>query len=211
MQPSHLDAFGVDQLDLVLRATNLDEDLGTCGRWLILLRQCYSSSATIVAVDLLSLVQWLGCLAALGGGTVVAWLAEPAEAEVRPDGRGRTAMAGVMLLLSAFVAWWFMLDPGDDDLARQASALVGMGAGLSLVCLVVLLASADGIRATAWPTYRRAAGVMMAGFGAAASSSLQVALVGVGWGLPGWLAIACFLVACAVVVLAQPVGRGVGH
>lgn len=160
-------------------------------------------------MDLLSLVQWLGCLAALGGGTVVAWLAEPVEVGGRAEVRRRTALAGAALLLVAFLGWWwFGVDLDADDLSQEAGVLAGAGAGLSVVFLVLLLAAVDDLRASGWPTYRRAAGVMMAGFGTAAAASLQVALVGERWAPAGWLALAGFVVAIAVVVLAQPAHRG---
>ncbi len=139
----------------------------------------------------------------------MAWLAEP-TGEVSSGGRRRAASLGAVVLLAGFVGWlWFSVDLDPGDLARESAVLAGIASGVSLVFLVLLLV-ADGIKESVWPAYRRASGVMVAGFGAAAASSLQIALVGEGWTGSGWLALAGFVTACGVVVLAQP-DRGPRH
>lgn len=150
-------------------------------------------------MDLLSLVQWLGCVAALCGGVVVLW--QPEEA---PPTRRRLAalvVAGVVVALA--VARWGFLDDGPIDGVERATAVTGQVGLAALVVLALLLGSSSSTSLTARRAHRRAAGALCAGFAVALSATLQVTLVGEPWTQTQWLLLAGQVLGCVALVLAQ--------
>ncbi|MFS3128699.1 hypothetical protein ACLM5J_09870 [Nocardioides sp. Bht2] len=149
-------------------------------------------------MDLLYLVQWLGCVTALAGGVVVFW-----QPEEKPLTRRRLAalvMTGLVVVLA--VARWGVLDDSGIG-AERATAVTGQVGFAALVVLALLLSASAFSSPAARRAHRRAAGALCAGFAVAVSATLQIDLVGESWTQTQWMLLVGQVLGCAALVLAQ--------
>lgn len=150
-------------------------------------------------MDLLSLVQWIGCVAALCGAVVVLWLPED-EALTRRR-IGALVVAGVVVALA--VARWSVLDDTEADAAAGVTALIGQVGIASLVVLALLLGTSSATSRSTRRVHRRAAGALCGGFAVALSATLQINLVGETWNQTQWVLVAGQVLGCVALVLGQ--------
>src|SRR5690606_17579934 len=91
---------------------------------------------TICSVDLLYLAQWVGCLAALTGGTAVLWLADQVPARSHPLRWAGTALT--VLLLVAVLGLW-LATAGDAAAPTLVDRAARLSDGVHLVALTFLV------------------------------------------------------------------------
>ncbi|CAM3261997.1 hypothetical protein NODU109028_07760 [Nocardioides dubius] len=153
-------------------------------------------------MDLLSLVQWLGCVAALCGGVVVLW-----QPEEEPLTRRRLAALVLCALVVVLpIARWGIWDDAAADPVQRATAITGLVGLAALVVLALLLNVSASASRAARRVHRRAAGALCAGFAVAVSATLQVDQVGEPWTQTQWLLVIGQLLGCVAMVLAEPEG-----
>lgn len=141
-------------------------------------------------MDFLYLAQWLGCLAALAGGTAVLWSADDVRGRPEP-GRWIATGLGVLLLVTVLGLWLGSTGVAADPvLVDRADRLTD---GVQLVALTFLvlfhtLAPRSGQR---W--YCGGATLLTLGFGTVLSAGAQVSFPQVAWSATAWLQLGLFL------------------
>ena len=136
-------------------------------------------------VDLLYLAQWLGCLAALTGGTAVLWYADSLPVHRAPVRWTGTVLA-VGLLIATLGLWLVMAGeatrPALVDRAHEVGGAVQL---VALAFLVLLHPMAHPEGAARW--YARGASLLCLGFGFVLGAGAQVAFPAVAWSRSDWL------------------------
>ncbi|WP_235737808.1 hypothetical protein [Nocardioides alcanivorans] len=153
-------------------------------------------------MDLLYLVQWLGCLAALFGGTAVLWFSDELPVRREPV-RWVATTLGVLLLVCVLVLW--LASTGNASrptLENRATRLADAVQLVSLTFLVLFHTMAGQGTLHRW--YSRGATLLAIGFGVVLSAGAQVSFPAVAWSESSWLQLGFFVVAggamhCALV------------
>lgn len=146
-------------------------------------------------MDLLYLAQWVGCLAALTGGTAVLWLADQVPARSHPLRWAGTALT--VLLLVAVLGLW-LATAGDAAAPTLVDRAARLSDGVHLVALTFLVLFHTVAAPGALPRwYARGASLLAVGFGVVLSTGAQVSFPAAPWSGSAWLQLGFFVLAGA--------------
>lgn len=141
-------------------------------------------------MDFLYLAQWLGCLAALVGGTTVLWSADALPGRGEPARWVATGL-GVLLLVAVLGLW--LGSSGNATRPTLVDRADRVADGVQLVALTFLVLFHTLAPRGSHGSYAWGATLLTLGFGTVLSAGAQVSFPEVAWTGTAWLQLGLFL------------------